>query len=138
MSQNLFVYKQLNCFKYCYLTWIILFNIICLHTNSFKCFKWLNIFILPRYWTLTGPTPPVQSEPGRNDNERVLYIPQSSRTGASLSDRLVSYSGRLLFRSYLLLANSTSPADWSTRTQRHNALGTPSTTPSQQVTLLHW
>ena len=32
--------------------------------------------------TLTGTTTLSQSEPGSNDNERVLYTPYISRTGA--------------------------------------------------------
>ena len=34
-----------------------------------------------------------QSGPGSNNNEGVLHIPQSSRTGASISDNLVLYLG---------------------------------------------
>ena len=37
-----------------------------------------------------------QSGPGSNDNEEVLHIPQSSRSGASPSDSLVSYPGHSL------------------------------------------
>ena len=37
-----------------------------------------------------------QSGPGSNGNERVLHIPQSSRTEASPLDGLVSYPGNLL------------------------------------------
>ena len=37
-----------------------------------------------------------QSEPGSDDNEGVLYIPQSSTTSASLSDGFVSYLGHLV------------------------------------------
>ena len=47
-------------------------------------------------WTLTGPTTSGQSSPGSNGNEGVLHIPQSSRTEASSSDDLVSYSGHFL------------------------------------------
>ena len=36
-------------------------------------------------------TTPGQSRPGSNGNEGVLHIPQSSMTGVSLSDGLVSY-----------------------------------------------
>ena len=38
-------------------------------------------------------TTPVQSGPGSNGNEGVLNIPQSSRTGVSSSNGLVSYPG---------------------------------------------
>ena len=41
--------------------------------------------------TLTGTM--WQSRPGSNDSEGVHHIPQSSRTRASPSDALVSYSG---------------------------------------------
>ena len=40
-------------------------------------------------------TTPGQSRPESNGTERVLHIPQSSRTEASLSDGLVSYPGHL-------------------------------------------
>ena len=40
---------------------------------------------------LMGTSPPGQSGPGSNSNERVLHIPQTSGIGASLSDGLVSY-----------------------------------------------
>ena len=50
--------------------------------------------------TLTGTTTPGLSEPGSNGNEQVLYIPQSSRNGASLSDCLVSNPGHPLRESY--------------------------------------
>ena len=36
--------------------------------------------------TIEGITTSGQSEPGSNGNEEVLHIPQSSRTGTSLSD----------------------------------------------------
>ena len=40
--------------------------------------------------TLTDITSPGQSGPESNGTEEVLHIPQSSRTGASPSDGLVS------------------------------------------------
>ena len=45
--------------------------------------------------TLSGAAPLGQSGPGSDGNEGVLRIPQSSTsiTGASVSDRLVSYPG---------------------------------------------
>ena len=46
--------------------------------------------------TLSGATTPGQSGPGRNGNEGVLHIPQSSSmTETSPSDCLVSYPGHL-------------------------------------------
>ena len=42
---------------------------------------------------LPGATSLGQSRPGSNGNEEVLHIPQSSRSGASPSDCLVSYTG---------------------------------------------
>ena len=45
--------------------------------------------------TLKGTTTSGQSGPESNYNERVLHIPQSSRTGASSSDDLKSYTGDL-------------------------------------------
>ena len=51
----------------------------------------------PIDWTLSGATAPSQSEPGSNNNEGVLHIPQSSSiTGASPSGSLVSYPGHSL------------------------------------------
>ena len=48
------------------------------------------------YLTLSGATTPGQTGYGRNDNERVLHISQSSRAGVSPSDYLVSYPEHLL------------------------------------------
>ena len=45
---------------------------------------------------LSGATIPGQSGPGSDDNEGVLHIPQSSRTGALPSDCLVFYPGHML------------------------------------------
>ena len=45
---------------------------------------------------LTGTTTLGQSGPESNGNEGILYIPQSSRNGASSSDGLVLYPGHLL------------------------------------------
>ena len=42
---------------------------------------------------LTSTTTLDQIEPGSNGNERLLHIPQSSRTGTLPSDGLVSYPG---------------------------------------------
>ena len=51
-----------------------------------------NSSIRPIDTTLLGATTPSQSRPGNNDNEGILYIPQSSSiTGASRPDCLVSY-----------------------------------------------
>ena len=48
--------------------------------------------------TLISTTTPGQSCPGSNGNEEVLHIPQSSKTGTSPSDSLVSYTENLLKR----------------------------------------
>ena len=55
-----------------------------------------NSSIWPINRTLSVATTIGQSGSGSNGNEEVLHIPQSSRTGASLSDCLVSYPGHLL------------------------------------------
>ena len=55
-----------------------------------------NSSIWPIDRTLSSALTPGQSEPGNNGNERVLHIPQSSKTGASPSDCLVSYPRHLL------------------------------------------
>ena len=68
--------------------------------------------------TLSGATSLSQSEPGSDGNERVLNIPQnSSITGISPSDCLVSYPGHLVGESYLFaemeMVYSTAPAYWT-------------------------
>ena len=76
---NSFIYTQLNVFK--------LTSVICLHTV--KC---SNSYI----WSIDGTLTDTilgQSEPGSNSTEGILHIPQSSRTGASPSDSLMSYPG---------------------------------------------
>ena len=45
---------------------------------------------------LTGTTAPGQSRSGKNYNEEILHILQSSNTGASPSGGLVSYLGHSL------------------------------------------
>ena len=56
-----------------------------------------NSYILPIDRTLFGATTPGLSGPGRDGNELVLHIPQSSGiTEASQSDYLVSYPEHLL------------------------------------------
>ena len=49
-----------------------------------------NISIWPRDRALSGASTLGQSRPGSNDKEGVIHIPQSSKTGASASDVLVS------------------------------------------------
>ena len=56
-----------------------------------------NSSIWPIDGTLSSATTPGQSRPGSDSNERVFHIPQnSSITGASLSECLVSYPGHSL------------------------------------------
>ena len=58
-----------------------------------------SILLIDR--TLSGATTPDQSGPGRDGNEGVLRIPQSSSiTGTSPSDCLVSYPGHSLGEHY--------------------------------------
>ena len=69
---------------------------------------------------LSGTTTPGQSGPGRDGNEGVLHIPQSSSiTEASPSTCLVSYAGHLLEESYpsaeMQLVYSTAPAKSANR-----------------------
>ena len=70
--------------------------------------------------TLSGTTTLGQSEPGGDDNEEVLHIPQSSSiNGISPSDCLVLYPGHSLgVGSYLSAEKqsvySTASADWAT------------------------
>ena len=49
--------------------------------------------------TQTSTTPPDQSESGSNSNEGVHHITESSSTGASRSDDLVSYPEHSLVKS---------------------------------------
>ena len=89
-------------------------SVICWHTVN--C---LNSWPINR--PLTGTTTPDQSGTGSNGNERVLHIPQSSRTRASPSDCLVSYLGHPLGRRSYSSADmqtgySTVPADWAVQT----------------------
>ena len=74
------------------------------------------IWVIDR--TLSGATTLGLSGPGSNGNEEVLCIPQnSSITGTSQSDCLVSYLEHLLEESYhsaeMQLVYSTAPADWT-------------------------
>ena len=55
-----------------------------------------NNSIWPIDRTLPGATNLSQSGPESNCNEGVVHIPQSSKTGASPSDCLMSYPGQLL------------------------------------------
>ena len=48
--------------------------------------KWLNSSIWPKGGSVIGTTRPSQRGPGSNVNEEVVYILQSSKTGASPSD----------------------------------------------------
>ena len=59
-----------------------------------------NSSIWPISQTLPGATTPGHNGPGNKSNERVHHITQSSRTGASLSNRLESYPWHSLRESY--------------------------------------
>ena len=68
--------------------------------------------------TLSGYTTLVESGPRCNGNEGILHIPQSSNTGASQSDCLVSYPGHLLgeesnFSAEMQPVYSTASANWA-------------------------
>ena len=56
----------------------------------------LNNSISPIDRTLSGATNLNQSRPNINGNEKVLHNPQSSKTGTSPSDCLMSYPGHSL------------------------------------------
>ena len=76
-----------------------------------------NSSIWPIYKTLSSATSPSQSGHGRDGNKRVLSIPQrSSITEALPSDRLVSYPGNSLGKSYpsaeMQSVYFVSPANW--------------------------
>ena len=98
MSQKSFVCTQLRGFKYLYLTLLVQFNIkslVCRQLLGFKFSKWLNRSIWPINGTLTDTTTPSLSKPGCTGNEGALHIPQSSRTGASLSDCPIGWGCRI-------------------------------------------
>ena len=64
--------------------------------------------------TLSSAATLGHSEPGNDDNEGALRIPQSSRiTGTSTSDCLVSYPGHLFGEFYPSAVGSIAPADWA-------------------------
>ena len=58
--------------------------------------KGLHFSSWPIKGTLTNITTPVGSGPGNKSSKEILHIPQSSWTGISLSDSLMSYSGHSL------------------------------------------
>ena len=75
-----------------------------------------NSYIWPIDGIPSGTITSGQCGPGRNGNEEVLHIPQSSRTGTPSSDGLVSYSGHSFGRSYssteIQSVYSWAPANW--------------------------
>ena len=93
-------------------------NSILFQTTEFRISTQFSS-ILPIDWALSGATTQGQSGPGSDDNEGVLYIPQSSSiTGTSPSDCLVLYQDtRWGAGGYLSaevqLVYSTVPADWA-------------------------
>ena len=56
--------------------------------------------------TLSGTTTPGQNEPGSNDNEGVLHIPQITKARASPPDSLLTYLGHSLGGVLLLCRDS--------------------------------
>ena len=78
--------------------------------------QFISILLLDK--TLSRATPPDQSEPGSDRNDRTLRIPQSSSvTRTTPSDCLVSYLGHSFRESYSSarkqLVFSTALADWA-------------------------
>ena len=61
-------------------------SFVCTQLNGFKYSKWLNSSIWPIDGNLTGTKTPGQSRIRCHNNNEVLQIPQSSRTGTSPSD----------------------------------------------------
>ena len=79
---------------------------IAMKHNLFVCtVKWSNRFIWLIDRTLSSITTPRLREPGSNGIEEVLYISQSSSTGSSPLDSLVSYPGYLLWGGVLPLCS---------------------------------
>ena len=88
-----FICTQLNCFPYYYVSLTTQLNISHLFSQT------LNIkqLYLTNSWNLSDATTPGHSGSGRDCNEWVLCIPQSSSmTTASLLDCLMLYLGHLL------------------------------------------
>ena len=69
--------------------------------------------------------------PGSNDNEEVVHFPQISKTGASLSEGLVSYPGYLFkvggaYPSVeIQSAYYIAPADWANKSNNHFYINMP-------------
>ena len=84
-----------------------------------------NIYICSIVRTLSSATTPGQSGPGNNGNEGVLLIPQSSMTGASLSDCIMSYPAHLFGGFYpsaeMQSVYSTTLPNWATRNNKSSA-----------------
>ena len=76
--------------------------------NGFKYSKGPNSSIWPLDGTLTGTTTLGPRGTRSNDSQGVFHIPQSSTTGASPWDGLVSYLGHLLSRVLLLYRDAVS------------------------------
>ena len=83
---------------HCYLMWIIVFAI----NHLFICsqFKCQTVLFESYIGTLSGAATPGPSGPWSNGNEKLLYIPQISKTGASSLDFLMSHPGHYLGGSY--------------------------------------
>ena len=64
--------------------------------------KWLNCSIGPIDWMLTSTTTLGQNSPGSNSNERILHIPQNSRTTRwfSIVSRTLVGKGLTLLQRY--------------------------------------
>ena len=77
----------------------------------------IEITVVYNNMTQTSTTTLGQIEPWSNGNEKVLQIPESSRTGVSSLDVFCDIQGTLWWRSYhsveMLAAYSTAPADWA-------------------------
>ena len=75
-----------------------------------------NSSIRPIDRPISDATTPGQNGSGSNGNKGVLHISQSSRTGASSSDCLMSYPGHSVVGSYptaeIQSVYSTAPATW--------------------------
>ena len=86
MSQSLFVCMLLNDFMYCNLLFAYSYIV-----SSITIWHYSSIW--PIDGALTDTTNLGQSVPRSNGNEEVLYITQSSKTGATPSDNLLSLTG---------------------------------------------
>ena len=93
----------------------VLFQTIQFSITHFAHSLNVKMFYLIHRWDPIRCSTPSQSGPESNGNEVVLHIPQSSRTGVSSSDCLVSYPGHFVFGGGRVLHLSRNAVDWAVK-----------------------